>query len=189
MPMIMCKVRYEGPVPGSLNLSQRRFNELLKDAWFESGKYWHTEFRPKHFTKEGAAEYGYKPRKGEDLPFGSRGFWKSYTGKKQKRFGHTLPLVNTGELRDRSKTANIQPTKNSVRVALSRANKANWHNPHSEINMADELTMISDQEEVILAEVHDDAMQRMLDRIHEINIKFYGANASPTTSVAGFFHG
>jgi len=184
MPLIQVKVRHEGAVPGSMNLSRGAFDNCLKEAWFETGKFWHTALRPKHFTKSGAREYGYLPRKGEESGAG-RSFWKSYTGRKQKKFGHTLPLVFTGELREMSGTANIQPTAKGVRVALSRANKANWHNPHSQIDMREELTRVSDAEARLLAEVPDEAMQKMLDHINA----HYQTNPTPTTSVAGFFHG
>jgi hypothetical protein len=145
--------------------------------------------RPKHFTHEGAQEYGYTPRSGEAGGTSSKDFFRSYTGRKQRKFGHTLPLVYTGELREMSKTANIQPTASGVHVALSRANKANWHNPNSQIDMRDELTRVSDEEAKLLAEVHAETTERLLAKICTIQTNFYGMNASPTTSVAGFFHG
>lgn len=187
MPQIGLKIRYEGAVPG-VGLSQRRFNNLKKRAWTATGKYWFEHFRPKHFTKAGAVEYGYKKRKGEDYGTTGKSFWRSYTGRKQKKFGHTLPLVYSGELRDNSTIASIHATYKGVRVALPWAQKANFRYAGSDINMAQELTRVSPAEERILAEVFDDELQRQIDSFHTTQRKFYTANATRTTSLAGFFH-
>lgn len=186
MPQIGLRIRYEGPVPGA-GLGVREFNNLLKRAWYVTGKYWHTHFRPKHFTKAGAAEYRYLPRKGEESGTTGKSFWRSYTGRKQREKGHTLPLVFSGELRAMSKTASIHATHKGVRVALTRARKANFRHPNSQINMAEELTRVSEAEERKLAEVFDRAMMQV-DHILTTQTKFYQANATRTTSVAGFFH-
>lgn len=125
-----------------VGFSRRGFQRLLKDAYTAIGQQWVRECLPKHFTKAGAAEYDYAPRKGE----GSTGkaFWRSYTGRKQKRFGHSLPLVFSGELQANVLAGpNITATSRGCRVRLGGSNKANWKHPASQVDMRAELTRIS----------------------------------------------
>jgi hypothetical protein len=150
-------------VPHELHMPQRTWNNLLKEAWYEVGRHWADEMRPKHFTKEGGKEYGYKPRAGEAA--GGKNFWSSYTGRKQKKFGHTKPLVYTGELEQASRQTTIYPSFKGVRIALPGARKANLQNPRSSIDMPEELKTVSGREVDQLAKVHEQAMQQLLDRV------------------------
>lgn len=168
------RIRYHGPVPGSENLSARVLNQIKREAWEEAGHYWHAHLRPKHFTKAGAREYGYAPRKGEEGGTGKR-FWRSYTGRKQRQKGHTLPLVWSGELRELSKIYKLQATATStrsrLRVILPAAQKANWRNPYSRIDMAGELTRVSDAEAVELVGVFDRFLAGGLEEVQTTQTK------------------
>jgi len=188
MPGILINIRYEGAVPGP-NLSPGALSNILKKAWYEPGKNLHENFRPKHFTQEGAREYGYAPRRGEESGTSGKAFWRSYTGRKLKKFGHTLPLVYSGDLRDRTRIARIDSKADGVRVVLPQANKANFHNPKSNVNMREELTRISADEARQSAELLDQAVRRRIAAFNATSMKFYSQNTSPTTSVVGFFHG
>lgn len=188
MPGILLKVRYQGAVPG-VTLGRRELNQVLEKAWFPPGKNWHEQFRPKHFTKEGAAEYGYEPRKGEQSGTSGKAFWRSYTGRKLKKFGHTLPLVFSGELRDKARTARIEATSKGVRVFLTNAGKANFHHPKSTIDMRAELTRISIAEmrestEILSAAIQEE-LDRMRNRMRMVTIEktvagWYGAGGIPS---------
>lgn len=142
-------IRYVGLIfrPGDQTL--RDWNDLRRAAWDEIGEEWRDAMRPKHFTHAGAKEYGFLPRSGEQSGIGAK-FWRSYTGKKQRKFHHTLPLVWSGELRDLSRVTRIQSHATSsdsgTRVVMPMANKANFRNPHSKIDLRDELTRVSDPE-------------------------------------------
>src|SRR5207302_1050578 len=82
-----------------------------KVAWLSSARAFHEHLREKRFTHQHASEAGYIKRKGENLTPGTKAFNRSYTGHKLKRFGHTLPLVLTGEARDRlAKIASLSST-------------------------------------------------------------------------------
>ncbi len=163
--LLYFKVRYEGAVPGSVNLRKRTFNRIKKDAWEAVGKYWHKHLRPKHFTRAGAREYNYAPRKGQSGNPHPKGFWASYTGQKHRKKHHRLPLVYSGELRSMARQARISATSKGVRVALSRAQKANLRHPKSKINMADELTRVSPAEIKKLIQVHEKYMDYRLRRV------------------------
>ena len=137
--MIICfDITYTG------ELNNREFNRAKRDAFYHIGVRWHRDMRPKHFTKEGAREYGYKPRKGER---GSgRGFKRSYTARKLKIHGHTLPLVFSGESRSLSAVRRIKATSNGVTIRM-HAPSLNRKHAASEIVMREELTTISAAEE------------------------------------------
>jgi hypothetical protein len=183
------QIRYSGPVPGSPNLTQRGLNDLVREAWKATGLYWWQHFLPKHFTHEGAQEYGYLPRSGEAGTPGASHFWTSYSGRKQKKFGHTDPLVLSGELRRESQShvkidATASSGRSECRVVFSGPQYANYLSPHGAaarpqgmaINIREELTHISEAEALELTKIHDANVQAGLDRL------------SGEVSVLGFFH-
>jgi hypothetical protein len=183
MPAILVKVRYQGAVPG-VTLTRREMNRVLEKAWFQPGKNWAGNLRPKHFTKEGEQEYGYEPRSGEQQGASGKAFWRSYTGRKLKEKGHTLPLVWSGELRDKARTSCIEATSKGVRVFLSEANKAKFHNPKSKIDMRAELTRVSIAEAGESTEILAASMQEEFDRLRMISIEktvagWYGPGGIP----------
>jgi hypothetical protein len=79
-----------------IGMPRRAYNRGKKHMFRFLLRYWHRMMLPKHFTKAGAREYHYKPRKGEVGAGGGSGFFTSYTFYKQKWFGHTNPLMYTG---------------------------------------------------------------------------------------------
>ena len=138
--MIVFRVTQTGPMPKELI---KRLPKFKKEAFIEAGKLWHRHYRPKHFTLKGAREYGYAPRSGER---GSgRGFKGSYTARKLKKFGHTRPLVYTGESAQLARILDVRGTSKGSRTII-HARGFNRRNPKSEINMRDEMTRISDRE-------------------------------------------
>jgi len=116
-------VHLNGAVPGSAQLSQANFNRVKKHTWIKRGHQWHDQFRDIHFTKQGAAKYGYRKRVGEESGARGKKFWQSYTGEKLRRFGHTDPLVYTGQTRRRARqrkiTATATKTKSKLRITLN----------------------------------------------------------------------
>ena len=119
------------------------------------GHYWHRALRPKHFTHRGATEYNYEPRVGERWNLGSKGFRASYTGRKLRRFGHTRPLVYTGQSERDSKIARIVATSKRVRVIMTLP-RLNWRHPSRGKTMREELTTISKGEERLLLRLFRD---------------------------------
>lgn len=160
---IAFEVKYTGPVPG-MTMGRREFGRLLAFTWKQLGQEWYDEFRMKHFTGEGAREYGYQPRKGQQKGSGGKEFWSSYTGRKKRQFGHTDPLVFSGETRDmvrREKHPRISSTRNGCKVFV-RAPKLNWRHPKSSIRMADEMRTVSRGEEDYLVEFFNTQIERRL---------------------------
>jgi hypothetical protein len=147
-----------GPTPGILAKQRGR---IQKACFYKIGVHWHRHYRPKHFTREASSIYGgvYKPRRGESGNEHPRGFRRSYTGRKLRRFGHTNPLVFTGESRRLAKIQDVRATSKGNRVVY-HARKLNFKNRHSQINMREEATVVRESEATKLIEVFDDTFQQ-----------------------------
>lgn len=128
-----------GPMPREL---RKRMPRIKKAAFRLMAAVWHRTMRPKHFTKAGAREYRYDPRQGERAGQGTKRFRRSYTGQKLRRFGHTDPLVLTGESRRATAIRRIKGTSKGARVIM-RAPKLNFRTPGRKKTMREELTTIS----------------------------------------------
>lgn len=81
-------------VSGAERMTKKRLNDITKEALRAVGNRWHEEYLPGHFTKAGADKYGYGARNGE--PGSGAPLKRSYTAYKQKKKGHTDPLVFSG---------------------------------------------------------------------------------------------
>jgi hypothetical protein len=106
------------------------------------GQYWHQHFFRKHFTHRGATEYGYTKRN------------PHYEFRKYKKFGHTYPLVYSGQGRTDASSPRIvaTATRAEARVrVIMHAPVFNFKNPHSNVNMRRELTTVSQAEAQELA--------------------------------------
>lgn len=146
-------------------LTKRAFNAMKNEVLADAGRRWHREMRPKHFTTAGAREYNYRPRKGERGNTDRKGFRRSYTGRKLRMMGHTRPLEFTGEGKRLSRIQDVRATSKRVRVILPR--KFNFRNPHSQINMREELTTISKREEELLIESAGELLVRRMNEFRE----------------------
>lgn len=160
--MISIGIECVGAVP---RMMKRELNAIKKTCFELIGVYWHRHFRPKHFTHAGAREYGYAARKGERGNMGStKLFQRTYTGRKLKRFGHTLPLVYTGMSRQLSRIRRIRATPKRVRVAI-KAPAFNRHVRNSQVNMREEMETVSRGEGRTLSRVYQHRMMERLDRM------------------------
>lgn len=167
--MMHIRFHENGVTPRKL---RRTLNRAKKESWHHEGVVWHTQNRAKHFTKKGAREYGYTPRKGEQG--GGASFAGSYTAQKLKRFGHTLPLVFTGEGRRLTKVARITSTSKGVKVRMVSARKFNFKPVGGRIDMADELRRVSRDEK--------DAIERRLER--NVTLKTNQERSRSTKTIA-----
>jgi hypothetical protein len=144
MPDIRIKVKYTGAIPG-VTMSQRDWNEIQRGVWHAVGRYWHVHFRPKHFTRAGAQEYGYQPRTA------------GYQRRKAKAKHHQNPLVFSGDSQRRTRAARIVPFATSrqvgVRVRMTAPN-LNYRRSASAPDLREEMTTISEAEGKELARLH-----------------------------------
>lgn len=157
------KIRERGPVPRSMAKQHR---QASREAYQAIAEQHHREHTPKRFTKEHALAAGYRKRKGEDLPFGSKAFWGSYTGRKSRKFGHTLPLVWSGQTRDRARMATIQVTTNRGQLRYS-VNALNY-NPWTR----DEFVRLTPAEVETLGQTWGSVYARLFDRDLDQGMRF-----------------
>ena len=143
-------------------LGKRVFNNAVATSLAEAAAEWHRSYLPKHFTRAGAQEYGYKARKGEKMSPGQRGYTRSYAYRKLKAFGHQDPLVFTGETKQLSRMRKIVYTSKQAKVVLPR--KLNWKHPKSQISMRDEITAVSQPELDALRELAQETVARILQQ-------------------------
>jgi hypothetical protein len=168
--MLHVDVRYQLPMTSSVDLGVAEFRRVLQAAWSDCGYYLFNNFVAKHFSKEGKGEYGYQPRAGEDTT--GKDFWRSYTGRKQKKYHHTLAMVLTGRTREGAKRATVYPTSKGVRVALPACVHLNQYKPRAKIrgphagdppiDLRDELMTVTGTEADTLAKIHEAAVVRLL---------------------------
>lgn len=143
---------------------RRAMPGLLRSAYVSALTLWHTEFRPIHFTKRAASRYRYTPRAGQRAPRGSKAYKRSYTARKQREKGHTLPLVYTGQSRTLSRLLDIRATSRRGRV-VSHARGLN-RRPRdrrgrlSPIRMAKELTRLIPTEKRAMIEAFGKRVSR-----------------------------
>ena len=93
--------------------------DVIEKAFLAAGLYWGRNFLGKHFTKAGAREYGYEPRKGERARPGGKRFAR-IAGPAEKRAGEILPLVHGGSLRDDTRRYRVTAvaTQKEIRVRV-----------------------------------------------------------------------
>ncbi len=161
----LIEIKYTGPVPG-MNLGKREWRDLvLKPSFKKAGAFWHKRLRPKKFTARGAREYGYGDRKGTGSNPDPHGFKKSYTGRKLRKFGHTLPLVLTGHSMALTQIRDVRTIGDGTTKVVLHSPGFNRRNPHSKINMRDEVTRISIPDQNTLVRVINDRMEYQLTQI------------------------
>ena len=110
-------------VPTWLRPNARR--ALLKTAYHDLGVWVHDTLMAKHFTQEGAAEYGYRRRSAR------------YAKRKRAKFGHNLPLVYSGETRSRvmapvGQWSRVSATSRGVTLTFS-VPRLNYRGGHAEL--------------------------------------------------------
>jgi hypothetical protein len=87
--------KIELKVSGAEGMTKKKLNDITKEALRSTGRRWHEEYLAGHFTKAGAQKYGYGARNGE--PGSGAPLKRSYTAYKQKKKGHSDPLVFSGK--------------------------------------------------------------------------------------------
>lgn len=135
---------------------RKRFAEASLPSWEETGRQFHLEMRPARFTHKHATEAGYTPRT------------KKYTLHKLRKFGHTYPLVFSGEVRRLVATAHITArrgigsanNRGGVQIAYPGARKLNRYNPLSQVRMAEEFRRVTDREATTLGRAWETRFSR-----------------------------
>lgn len=161
-------IKWTGLTPKGLKRGQ--FNkEVLKPAYQDLGEYFHAKMLPKRFTIAGGRMLNYDYRSGERPGTSYKAFWKSYTGRKVRKFGHRKPLVWSGETeRDATRIRDIRTTSRGVKIVL-HARKLNFRNKYSSIFMNEEVRRVSPQEYTELKREFERAVQRRIKQVSRAN--------------------
>lgn len=157
------KIRERGNVPRNMAKQHRRAS---REAYQQIAEMHHRENTPKRFTQEHAQAAGYRKRSGEQFTFGSKAFWGSYTGRKLRQHGHTLPLVFTGKTRERARMTTITVTTNrgQLRYAVNALNFNPW--------TREEFTRLLPSEIEALGQHWDATYNRVLDSDLNTGMRF-----------------
>lgn len=121
--MLKLNFKERGTVPRKMI---PRHNDAKRIAFREIAEYYHTRFTPKRFTRAHGRAAGYSARSGENLPYGSKAYWRSYTGRKHRQIGEISPFVWSGTTRRASRSVNIVVTTKGARLRY-RMNALNFH--------------------------------------------------------------
>lgn len=156
------KIEERGPAPRGM---KRIWKAASKEAWLSAGEFFDDHLRDRRFTHAHARAAGYKRRKGELQPEGSKSFRRSYTGRKARQFKHTRPLEFSGKTRDRLRSGGryrVSGDRQNLRISYSQASVFNFKPPKSQIDMAAEFRTILPEENQQLALAYDRRLDREL---------------------------
>lgn len=140
---------------GAPHQKMRGFSRAVKAANIDSVEVWHEDVLPLHFTASASRKYRYQPRRGEGGRGGNK-WHRTYTGRKQRYKGHTLPLVWSGQSR-REMIRRIRITGTSKSVAGTMYPPRYFWMYRKDLKQpdkADEATRITREEARHLASVH-----------------------------------
>lgn len=143
-------------------VSKKNLRGLMQESYFQMAFQWHKRFAAKHFTKQGAREYEYESRVGEK---GGANFKKTYTGRKKKKFGHTLPLVFTGKSRDRILAFRDIRANSRRGKAVLNAPTLNFIPVGGSINLFQEATRVSDPEMSTIEGIGNDTLSEQISKL------------------------
>jgi hypothetical protein len=152
-------LKYSGATP---NVIAKVMRGATKPAYEKAGIFWHREHRPKHFTTKGGSEYNYQARQGER---GSgKAFKRSYTARKLRKYGHTRPMVWSGQSEAFSRIRDVRSTSKGVRVVMALPRHFfQFRKDLNQPNLAEELSRVSEAEQEQIAKVLDAEIQQQLD--------------------------
>jgi len=150
-----------------VGVMKRDWNKWVKAANLAMGSHWHENFKRKHFTDDGAREYGYTPRKGQRKTPGSKSYRRSYWGRKvaklAKQGRRALPLVLTGDSRRQAMSQKkVVATSKLCRVKIN-APGLNRRAKGSKVNMREEMTTVTRKEFRALWKVHAEVIRRAMN--------------------------
>ena len=140
---------------GDADVTQKELRAALKPELEEVGKFWHDRLFPGHFRTGAAGKYKYAPRSFK------------HSERKRKRFGHSLPLVFTGDLREQvTRMAKISSTAKGARVTLVGPKYLYmYRKSYGQPDKAAELTAVTKLEVRAMARLLD---RRLTKRLNEV---------------------
>jgi len=132
---------------------------IMEQAWLVVGKYWYEKILPKHFTEQGAQEYGYRKRANK--------YEKRKERYARKVFGTTpRPLMYTGQLKQM-----VMSILNVKSLKSGKGSTVKLHGPPymymrgrggTGPDKARELRAISTKDKRMLKDILDEEIRRII---------------------------
>lgn len=145
-------VTYRGAVPGSHAFGLAEWRDMLRLAWEQVGLLWHTRFRPKHFTRAGAREYGY-PSTSRNVRYEFIKLRKMGLQPAKHNLGLTRPLVYSGESETASRVPDVRATPGGVKILIKAKGISFWQT---------RIGAITEAEAREMAQLHDRIMRTQI---------------------------
>jgi hypothetical protein len=168
MPVFSHHTELKGAIAA---FGRRGVNNVVRDAFGQAGDFWAQNFLPRHFFPAASGEYGYAKRKGEGARPGSKLFART-AGPAEKAAGEIRPLVYRGDLQRGARTYRVQAVattkKCSATIFLPRCQGANRRGRNAKhIDMARELTTISEKEKGLLVFLLNEEIDKGLQQLQD----------------------
>lgn len=157
-------IQLEIPEAYETLLSTRKRNQLFRLMWQNIGDKWAQEMFPQRFGPQ-QGKYNLAARAGEQSGTGGKAFWKSYTGRKKKKHGHTLALVASGVSAARAMQEIRVKAGPSGCIIRWPAGAFRWKPPHTDIDMEKEVKRITPDEMRQLAATGSRMLTQTLSRL------------------------
>lgn len=150
----MLKLKIESAIAtsGVAGITKRELNQELKGEFDTAGRFWHRQYRQRHFEARAYTLYGYQRRK------------PGYVKRKRKKLGHNKPLVFTGTSERLARARTIRATSNGVVVSMS-VPVLNMKSRQSTIDKRAELEIIADQEMSVIEQRYERGLTRRIQRL------------------------
>lgn len=169
--MLNARIRKRG---FNASVALRQQNEIAREVAYDVGLFWHQNYLDRHFTREGAKAYGYEPRQGDlQKPFTDK-WYRTYTGRKYRTFGHRDPLKFTGRSYRYLKlprfriTATRGVAKLRILLGAPAFNFKNFRGGRSKVNMAKDISTLLDSEKQAMTEVARNSFHRRYQALHAV---------------------
>jgi hypothetical protein len=141
-------IAIEVKLSGVESLSKSQLNQIGKKAHANLGLGFRRRYLPDRFTVRGGRRLKYRKRSGEWFlgdPSNLRKDKGKYAPRKERRIGHSIPLVLTGAgQREALASTTVHATRDGFRIPLPR--KYNFRARNSQVRMADEIRTVSARE-------------------------------------------
>jgi len=146
---------------GSPEATLAELRRAVKPALQDAVKEWHHKFLRRHFFESATTRYGYKARSAK------------YEQRKQRRKGHTRPLVWSGDMRRMLlRSITLSGTSKRARGKLMGPKYLyQYHKNRDEVHKADEITAVTTDEVTGLAHLVDKNITARLNAITKTEVK------------------
>lgn len=149
------RIRGQLTITGGFGEKKKTLNPIMREELQVLVVDWHKKDFPEHFKTSAVQKYGYEKRS------------KKYQLRKARKFGHQMPLVWTGNLKNITMSSiKVSTTAKGARGYWSGLPTRYYQYRDNAPDKAKELTIATQEELQVLAEELD---KRVTDRLNSLN--------------------